>query len=217
MGGLLVPSGSPGTSALRRRQYAARVDCKGARLAKIEAVAMAAGSGSFPSELERIVRRALSPSPSRMRVLRRSKTLRRDLLQARASRESSFPERARLSTGEVIVRQGESGDEVFLIVEWPSRGVARSRDGAKRVLRQMEAGEVFGEMALLASARFVPRRSRRSKPTRAASHRTEISSPSAIGGLEAWMATLTRALAQRVVELEASRSAPAAPAHPADE
>jgi ATP-binding cassette subfamily B protein len=57
----------------------------------------------------------------------------------------------RYATGEVVVRQGDPGDKLYLI----SRGkldVLVTEDGAPRRLNSLERGEYFGEMALLTGA-----------------------------------------------------------------
>jgi serine/threonine-protein kinase len=55
----------------------------------------------------------------------------------------------RVPAGEVIVRQGDPGETAFIILE--GRCEATREDcGETRVLRIMEAGEVFGEAAILA-------------------------------------------------------------------
>jgi hypothetical protein len=53
--------------------------------------------------------------------------------------------------GQLVVRQGELADAAFIIVEGRCE-VTREEHGEQRVLRIMEAGEVFGETAILAGS-----------------------------------------------------------------
>jgi serine/threonine-protein kinase len=53
--------------------------------------------------------------------------------------------------GQVIVRQGDPGETAFIIVEGRCEATREDR-GKTRVLRIMEAGEVFGEAAILAGS-----------------------------------------------------------------
>ena len=53
--------------------------------------------------------------------------------------------------GEVVVRQGEFADAAYIIIEGRCE-VTREDNGETRVLRIMEAGEVFGETAILAGS-----------------------------------------------------------------
>ena len=57
--------------------------------------------------------------------------------------------RSRLfARGEVIVRQGEPGDSLFLIADGDI-GVVLSVDGAERQVAQLNAGDIFGEQSLI--------------------------------------------------------------------
>jgi len=50
---------------------------------------------------------------------------------------------------ETIVQQGESGEEMYLILSGKVKIVAQCDDGTEKELDTMEPGELFGEMALL--------------------------------------------------------------------
>ena len=52
------------------------------------------------------------------------------------------------AAGTVIIRQGEPGDNAYVIVKGKVR-VFRTENGATKTVRQLGAGEVFGETALL--------------------------------------------------------------------
>jgi len=60
-------------------------------------------------------------------------------------------ETVEVPAGQVVVRQGEFADAAFIIVEGRCE-VTREEQGEQRVLRIMEAGEVFGETAILAGS-----------------------------------------------------------------
>ncbi len=60
-------------------------------------------------------------------------------------------ETVEVPAGQVVVRQGELADAAFIIVEGRCE-VTREDQGEPRVLRVMEAGEVFGETAILAGS-----------------------------------------------------------------
>ncbi len=51
--------------------------------------------------------------------------------------------------GEALVREGEPGDELFVIVEGRVRVVHRADDGTERVLRTYAEGDHIGELAVL--------------------------------------------------------------------
>jgi NTE family protein len=53
-----------------------------------------------------------------------------------------------LSAGETLMRQGESGDSLYLLVSGRLR-VYIERDGQRRVVREISRGEVVGEMSLI--------------------------------------------------------------------
>ncbi|KIG13424.1 Serine/threonine protein kinase [Enhygromyxa salina] len=56
-----------------------------------------------------------------------------------------------IAAGDVVVRQGEFADAAYIIVTGRCE-VTREEHGEQRVLRVMEAGEVFGETAILAGS-----------------------------------------------------------------
>lgn len=60
-------------------------------------------------------------------------------------------ETVEIPAGEIVVRQGELADAAYIIVSGRCE-VTREDRGATRVLRVMEAGEVFGETAILAGS-----------------------------------------------------------------
>ena len=52
-----------------------------------------------------------------------------------------------------MIRQGDSGDTVFLVVEGAVEVVKEKEDGTQRVLDRIGTGDAFGEMALLEGSR----------------------------------------------------------------
>jgi putative ABC transport system ATP-binding protein len=56
----------------------------------------------------------------------------------------------RFASGDVVFRQGDPGDKLYLIRSG-SVEVVQEDDGARRVLAMRRAGEVFGELALLSN------------------------------------------------------------------
>lgn len=54
-----------------------------------------------------------------------------------------------MRAGEAILREGEVGETMYLIQEGSVQIHARAFDGSELVLMRLEAGEVFGELALL--------------------------------------------------------------------
>jgi serine/threonine-protein kinase len=98
-----------------------------------------------PAELVRLIRRATAPRREDRHdsVLELQADLRRFL------RGGGALPRVEVSAGAAVVREGESGDAAFVILSGRC-DVRRRSPGGERSLRVLEAGEVFGETALLA-------------------------------------------------------------------
>jgi CRP-like cAMP-binding protein len=62
-------------------------------------------------------------------------------------------EHLRLEPGAVVIREGEAGDGLYLVMRGRLRVVARAGDGAEIFLNDIEAGEGVGEIALLTGER----------------------------------------------------------------
>lgn len=58
---------------------------------------------------------------------------------------------SRVVPGQVVVREGETGDRMYLIAEGSLQVLGHSFDGSEMVLARLEAGQHFGEQALLPS------------------------------------------------------------------
>jgi potassium efflux system protein len=54
------------------------------------------------------------------------------------------------ASGEVIVRQGDTGDSLYIITSGLVKVTKREKTGASRELARLRAGDCFGEMSLLA-------------------------------------------------------------------
>ena len=83
---------------------------------------------------------------------------------------------------EVVVREGELGDELIVIVEGAVRVVHVADDGSEQLIREYAAGEHFGELAVL-----------REGPRAA----TVIAQPPGVRGLTIGGAGLTAILRER--------------------
>ncbi|MFO7567289.1 MAG: serine/threonine-protein kinase [Enhygromyxa sp.] len=106
-------------------------------------------------------------------------------------------ETVEIPAGQVVVRQGELADAAYIIVEGRCE-VTREDQGQTRVLRIMEAGEVFGETAILAG-------SPRTATVRALSDVTLYSITGEVferevGRWNPWVAQFVQTLARRLGE-----------------
>ncbi len=106
--------------------------------------------------------------------------------------------RKTFAPGETIVREGDTGDEAYMIVAGRCRAF-RTVDGVEETLATMEPGDAFGEMALIL---FEPR----AASVVAIDHVTVTVLDQATMneglGLSGWTGALVRALAQRFSDLE---------------
>ena len=72
-----------------------------------------------------------------------------DLYPGELAAISSVTKEVDYTENETVIRQGDSGDTVFLVVEGSVEVVKEKEDGTKRVLDRIDTGDAFGEMALL--------------------------------------------------------------------
>jgi serine/threonine-protein kinase len=153
------------------------------------------GNLAVSPELESIVARAMASDPydrfGSVADLQRE-------LKSFLRGSSEYPIRE-VPKGEHIIREGEDGDEVFILVAGRVH-VYREIDGEPVVLSEMGPGDVFGEMAILTSS-----------PRTASVVATEdcvlrVLTAEILArevlGLKPWMAVLTRTLANRLLERE---------------
>jgi len=66
---------------------------------------------------------------------------------------SSVTEDVEYTENETVIRQGDSGDTVFLVAEGTVEVLKEKEDGTQRVLDRIDTGDAFGEMALLEGSR----------------------------------------------------------------
>jgi serine/threonine-protein kinase len=103
-----------------------------------------AGEIAVPLELERIVMRCMAKDPAK-RYPGMSE-LKADLVRfMRGGVE--FPRRS-YEGGEVIVREGEPGDEAYIVVEG-SCAIRKELANGTQTIQTIKEGDVFGEMAIL--------------------------------------------------------------------
>ena len=67
----------------------------------------------------------------------------RDFIEDRLKHET-------FASGEVIVRQGDTGDSLYIITDGLVKVTKRDRTGKSRELTRLRTGDYFGEMSLLA-------------------------------------------------------------------
>jgi len=106
--------------------------------------------------------------------------------------------RKAFAPGSVIIREGELGDEAYMIVSGTCRAV-RARDGAQETLGSMTVGDVFGEMALLLAE---PRAATVVAVDQVTVLVLDQATMTTGLGFDGWTGALVRALAQRFRTLE---------------
>lgn len=151
-----------------------------------------------PPALTRIVVRAMAADPTQRYA---SVAELRDALVSFMRGVDAFP-RVTLPAGHDVVREGEQGHEAY-VIESGRCEVHRLVNGERTFIRAMGAGEVFGEMAILAPG---PRTASvtTTEPTvlwriTAATLEAEMES------MKPWMGALVRTLAERFRDRESSR------------
>jgi len=151
-----------------------------------------------PRALARIVSRAMSREPGQRHPS--VAALRQELLRFVRGGDS-FPVTS-FAAGETIVREGEPGDAAYILRTGRCQ-VSKIIEGETIVLRTMEAGEVFGEMAILAPG---PRTA-----TVIALEPTTLHVVTAetlereVEAMKPWMGAFVRTLAKRFREREESK------------
>ena len=154
-----------------------------------------AGKPKVSRELESIVARAMaSDRDQRFSSVSELRQELRSFLRGSAE----YPIRE-VASGEHIIREGEDGDEVYILVSGRVE-IYRDVDGERVVLSEMGPGDVFGEMAILTSS---PRTASvvAIEPCVLRVLTAEILDRE-VHGLKPWMAVLTRTLAHRLLERE---------------
>jgi serine/threonine-protein kinase len=106
--------------------------------------------------------------------------------------------RKTFAPGEIIVREGDKGDEAYMIVAGRCRAY-RTVHGAEETLGTMEPGDAFGEMALIL---FEPRAASVVAIDDVTVTVLDQATMNEGLGLSGWTGALVRALAQRFSDLE---------------
>ena len=106
--------------------------------------------------------------------------------------------RRSFAPGQLIVREGDKGEEAYMIVAGHCRAF-RTVDGVEETLTQMEPGDAFGEMALIL---FEPRAASVVAIDQVTVTVLDQATLNEGLGLSGWTGALVRALAQRFSDLE---------------
>jgi len=106
--------------------------------------------------------------------------------------------RKTFAAGEVIVREGDQGEEAYMIVAGRCRAY-RTVDGREETLATMEPGDAFGEMALIL---YEPRAASVVAVDEVTVTVLDRATMNEGLGLSGWTGALVRALAQRFSDLE---------------
>ncbi len=153
------------------------------------------GDGVVPRALVRIVDRAMATEPdARYQSIAE---LSQELLRFTRGGDS-FPALS-FAAGELIIREGEPGDAAYIIQSGQCEAT-KGEGEARRVLRRMGPGEVFGEMALLSPG---PRTASviTTQPTTVHVVNSEIFDRE-LEALKPWFGSFVRTLAERFRERE---------------
>jgi serine/threonine-protein kinase len=152
------------------------------------------GAATVPAELSRIAQKAMSHEPKARYAS--VNDLRADI--ERFLRGSWHLPRVHFSAGSIIVREGEPGDAAYIIVE--GRCTACRSDGdSEVVLREMGAGDVFGETAIFAKK---PRTASVKALTDVVLLVVTKENLSNALGLNFWMGSFVKALAERFRDVD---------------
>jgi serine/threonine-protein kinase len=154
-----------------------------------------AGDAAIPAELERIVLRAMAKD--REARYPTVSALRDDVVQFLRG-GADFP-RKTFEKNEPIVREGERGDAAYIIVSGKC-AVIQTIAGSEQVVRQLGAGDVFGEMAILSAG---PRTASvvAMEPT-VVLVLTQAALEQEMAALKPWMATLLKSVASKFRDVD---------------
>ncbi len=162
--------------------------CRFVRPSEIE------GLPTFPIQLERIAMKAMKAHPDdRYQTVGELKAD----LEAFVRGTWSFPTR-KYRKGDVIVQEGEPGDEAF-VVQYGMLDVLKGEGKGQRVVRTLGPGECFGEMAVFTKA------ARSATIVATTNVELLVVTQDALQeglGLNSWMGAFVTALASRFQEVE---------------
>ena len=164
---------------------------KAGKVVPIEAVTFGIG---VPKRLRAIVTRALAPVPKDryQRVIDLQEDVRGFLRGGLHLPTKVF------TPGDLIIKEGDVGDTAYLIASGKCRAF-RTVDGQQETLMEMEAGDIFGEMALLLAE---PRAASVEAIDQATVLVLDKRTLDEGLGVDGWTSALVRALAQRFRDLE---------------
>lgn len=108
----------------------------------------AAPPGTISPALTEVIRKAMSRQKRDHHA--DAKALKQDV--ERALRGGTHLPRRWFPAGHVFCREGERGEEAYVICQGRCVAYRRAPDGSRRVLREMGARTVFGEMAIISDA-----------------------------------------------------------------
>lgn len=154
-----------------------------------------AGEAIVPAELDRIVMRAMAKAPSDRYP--DVSSLKEDIVRFMRG-GAEFPKKT-FGAGETIVKEGEPGDAAYIIVTGRCE-IRKEMPGGEQTLREIGAGDVFGEMAIMTEGP-------RTASVVALEETTVLVVTSAVleeemAALKPWIATLLRSLAKRFREID---------------
>ena len=165
-----------------------------AKAGRVIPIQQAAPQIRVPRRIRAIVERATRPLPTDRyeSVLALREEVRAFLLGGLHLPTKSF------EAGEVILREGDTGDAAYLIVSGRCRAYRKAADG-EETLVTMGPGDVFGEMALLLDEPRAASVQAAGAVTLLVLDRATLTEGL---GVEGWTGALVRALAQRFRDLE---------------
>jgi hypothetical protein len=166
-----------------------------ARDARFAPPEVAAPPGTVPPGLARVVERAMRREKDERYP--DVKTLKLEV--QRAMRGGTHLPRKWFSPGHVFCKEGERGDEAYVVCRGRCVAYKTNPDGTRNVLREMGAGAVFGEMAIITDA-----------PRTATVEATDFVQALVVSkrvleeglGLDDWVGTFVKVLAERFRELD---------------
>ena len=157
------------------------------------------GETQVPPGLRAIIMRAMAPDPNDRYA--HIEALKDDLVQF--LRGGSAFARAHFSPGACIVREGECGDEAFIIDSGQCE-VFSTVDGEETVIRRLGPGELFGETVMLSPGPRLASVRAINEVTVQVVTRTILERE--LEAMRPWMAVLVRTLAERFREADRARS-----------
>ena len=74
-----------------------------------------------------------------------------DLSELELNAVTAFLEPKKLSTGEVIFKEGEAGEEMYILISGSISAVVGHPDGSRHQMFEIKPGDFFGEMSVIAN------------------------------------------------------------------